>query len=338
MASDDSDSNPYYDYKPSKIVAAVFAILFILITLPHIWKTFRTRQWFGLTFVLGGLFEIFGLAARAYSSQHLTKKGIYIVQLLLILLAPIVFAAGVYMFLGRLIRASGHPKLSIIRINWLTKIFVVGDVFCFFVQAAGATMLTNADKSSTIKTAQNIILAGLGLQVAFFCLFLIAAVVFHIRISKGGLAKSVDPSLHLQAMLFSIYACGFLITVRNAYRLVEYKSGDGKGGYLQENEWPNYGLDVGLMYLVMLFSVFWYGADTKARYTAPDNLNMGAAYKLPDYDNNRPYDTPSYPTQPTGYGNVPHTEPTEYTHMAPGVNAPGTEYHGAHTWAPRQEV
>jgi hypothetical protein len=58
------------------------------------------------------------------------------------------------MFLGRLIRATGPQKLTFIRINWLTQIFVVGNIFCFLVQAAGAGSLVNADTSSSVTFAE----------------------------------------------------------------------------------------------------------------------------------------------------------------------------------------
>jgi hypothetical protein len=58
-------------------------------------------------------------------------KSIQITQTLLILLAPILFAASIYMFLSRIITATGSVSYSIIRPTRLTKVFVGGDVLCF---------------------------------------------------------------------------------------------------------------------------------------------------------------------------------------------------------------
>jgi hypothetical protein len=197
-----------------------------------------------------------GLAARAYSHNHLSEKDPYIIQVLLILLAPILFSASVYMFLGRLICASGHPELSFIRINWLTKIFVFGDIFCFLIQATGAGKLVNANTTSTINTAKTIILGGLGLQILFFFAFALCAIVFHVRTRQPYFQRSLDPRLRLNTMLQTLYLCSLLITVRNIYRLIEYKS--GKTGYLQEHEWPTYGLDVILMAIITAVTLSWY--------------------------------------------------------------------------------
>jgi hypothetical protein len=44
-----------WDYVPSLPLAIAFAILFTLLTLFHIYKLFRTRLWFCIPFVIGGI-------------------------------------------------------------------------------------------------------------------------------------------------------------------------------------------------------------------------------------------------------------------------------------------
>lgn len=58
-------------------------------------------------------------------------------QSLLLLLGPTLVAASIYMMLGRLIALLQADKLSLIRSNWLTKVFVVGDMLSFFAQSGG---------------------------------------------------------------------------------------------------------------------------------------------------------------------------------------------------------
>ncbi|RAK85204.1 RTA1 like protein [Aspergillus costaricaensis CBS 115574] len=257
-----SDSSNLYGYVPSGIVAIVFGAIFLVLTVLHLWRIVRTRHWFGIATLVGGIFEVIGLAARAYSHHDALAKGPYIIQVLLILLAPIIFSAAIYMFLGRLIRATGHAELSFIRINILTKIFVLGDVICFFIQASGAGKLVSADTSSAINSAETTVLVGLGLQVVFFCIFALCAIVFHVRISRPENKMNVDPALRLDWMLYSLYFSSAMIVIRNIYRLVEYKT--GTSGYLQVHEWPAYAFDVALMACMMMASLFWYSAKTKA--------------------------------------------------------------------------
>jgi hypothetical protein len=63
--------------------------------------------------------------------------GPYIQQSLLLLLAPALFAASIYMILGRMILRLDSEKLCIFKKKWLTKFFVAGDILSFSVQAAG---------------------------------------------------------------------------------------------------------------------------------------------------------------------------------------------------------
>lgn len=63
--------------------------------------------------------------------------GPYIIQSTLLLIAPALFAASIYMELGRVILLVRGERFSIVRVNWLTKIFVAGDVLSFLMQASG---------------------------------------------------------------------------------------------------------------------------------------------------------------------------------------------------------
>jgi hypothetical protein len=63
--------------------------------------------------------------------------GPYIIQSTLLLVAPALFAASIYMELGRLIVLVKGERFALVRVNWTTKIFVGGDVLSFLMQASG---------------------------------------------------------------------------------------------------------------------------------------------------------------------------------------------------------
>ncbi|KAH0339787.1 putative C6 transcription factor, partial [Aureobasidium melanogenum] len=148
----------YYEYLPSKAAAVVACLIFIIITLLHSWQLFRTRTWFFIPFVIGGLFEVIGYAARAKSaSQHPDYTLMpYILQSLFLLLAPTLFAASIYMELGRILDLTEGESRSLIRRKLLTKIFVTGDVLSFLAQSAGGGMLAQGSSSGN-----KIIIGGL---------------------------------------------------------------------------------------------------------------------------------------------------------------------------------
>jgi hypothetical protein len=149
----------------------------------------------------------------------------YIIQALLILLAPILFAASVYMFLGHVIRATGFGSYSMIRPNWLTKIFVTGDVICFLIQALGAGILSNADDKKKKDLGKNIISVGLIVQIVVFGLFMIVGVVSHLRGKKRPAGKVVLCNFNWQKYMFMLYTTSIMITARNLFRVFEYAMG-----------------------------------------------------------------------------------------------------------------
>jgi hypothetical protein len=61
-------------------------------------------------------------------------------QSLLILLAPALFAASIYIILGRIILLVDGERYSLMRQKWLTKAFVAGDLFSFLLQMSGTCL------------------------------------------------------------------------------------------------------------------------------------------------------------------------------------------------------
>jgi hypothetical protein len=59
------------------------------------------------------------------------------VQTLLLLVAPALFAASVYMSLSRIITLADGEERALIKRRWLTKFFVGGDVVSFLLQMGG---------------------------------------------------------------------------------------------------------------------------------------------------------------------------------------------------------
>jgi undecaprenyl pyrophosphate phosphatase UppP len=58
-------------------------------------------------------------------------------QTTFILIAPPLYAASVYMILGRTVTYLHAENLSMVSVRWMTKFFVTGDVISFLMQCAG---------------------------------------------------------------------------------------------------------------------------------------------------------------------------------------------------------
>ncbi|THY74109.1 RTA1-domain-containing protein [Aureobasidium pullulans] len=247
-----------WEYYPSMVGNIVVASVFGLLALTHFGLVIFRKQWFCIPLVVGGLYtdpqtvEVIGYGARAYARSHTTDTLPYAIQSLLILLAPILFAASVYMYLGRVIHSVDGQRHCLIPLKFLTKVFVAGDVACFLAQGAGGGLLSSAKKASKINLGQNIILAGLILQIVIFFGFLVVAINFHIRM-RG---RSTASPRGWQRKLLGLYVVSVLIAVRNIFRAIEY--GMGSPNYLLSHEWCTFVFDAALMIFVMIISLSWY--------------------------------------------------------------------------------
>lgn len=116
-----------YRYDPSLPAAIVATIIFAILTAVHFWRLRRAGAVYFTPFLIGGIFQTIGYCGRIWSHFDKESIGGFVMQAILILVAPALFAASIYMILGRLIRALGAEHLSLIPIKWVTKIFVTGD-------------------------------------------------------------------------------------------------------------------------------------------------------------------------------------------------------------------
>jgi RTA1 like protein len=198
-------------------------------------------------------------------------------QSLLTLVAPALFAATIYMTLGRIIRATHAESYSIVRVKWITKLFVAGDVLTFFIQGGGGGLMASGD-SKKLKMGQDIILGGLFLQIILFGVFVLASIIFHLRMRKNPTRKSFDPELKWKKTLYILYTVSAIIMVRNIFRVVEYIG--GRDGPLLRVEWPIYVFDAVLMAATM--AVFLYGYPSAIRPKILDSENSSTELAPPE--------------------------------------------------------
>ncbi|KAJ5572863.1 hypothetical protein N7450_009847 [Penicillium hetheringtonii] len=240
----------FYYYTPSTAAAAIFTVLLGLSSIMHFYQLIRTRTWFMVPFLIGGLLETVGYIGRLLSSIEAPDftKGPYIMQSALILIAPAFLAASIYMTLGRIIQMLDAEQSSVIKLRWLTKIFVAGDVLSFLMQASGAGIMVK--DMTNPSTGENIIIGGLFVQIVFFGFFAISAVIFQIRLSKRPTARSIELSALWHKHMIALYVASVLILVRSVVRVVEYLQ--GYDGYLMRTEAFIYVFDALLMFVTML--------------------------------------------------------------------------------------
>lgn len=284
MPSDSSSDEGFklYLYSPSLAAAIIFAVLFTATIVRHCQILFRERTWSFVPFVLGctcedlrssswsesdpGTVEAIGYGARAYSATQTPDWELmpYIMQSIFILLGPALFAASIYMVLGRLIVFLEAQHHSPVRVKWLTKLFLLGDVLSFFGQGGGTWngvvvivvpntslgggLLASASDKSTQDLGNVIIIGGLAIQVIFFSGFMVVTTMFHARIASRPTLKSKSSQAPWRGLIWVLYLASLLILVRSVFRMVEYAQ--GHDGALISKEVYVYLLDALLMFTV----------------------------------------------------------------------------------------
>ncbi|KAK1450744.1 hypothetical protein CCUS01_02200, partial [Colletotrichum cuscutae] len=182
--------------------------------------------------------EIVGYIGRALSATETPNWSTtsYTIQSLTLLLGPALLAASIYMVLGRLIRFLEAEHLALIRTKWLTKLFLLGDVISFVTQGAGGAILSRAKSLSDVELGENIIIAGLAVQILFFGGFIVVTCLFHylaeyVTGSSGALMASevyiyvFDAALmFLVAAVFNVFHPGTIIQTENKLTAISESS------------------------------------------------------------------------------------------------------------------
>jgi hypothetical protein len=153
----------------------VFIVLFSLLTIAHLALTIKSRVWWLLFLVVGGICQIVGWSGRLASAINVYSLNAFLLQQILLVLGPVFFSAVCYALLGSMVRprkviAEGEPtdiadhstqviaigrQYSVLPPAWYTIIFVIVDVISIAIQASGGGLAASSladDKESVMRT------------------------------------------------------------------------------------------------------------------------------------------------------------------------------------------
>lgn len=129
--------------------------------------------------------------------------------------------------------------------------------------------------TSSYDLGENIVIAGLGIQIVVFGFFVYTAALFEWRMRRHPTKKVQDmPSLPWLKHLHALYWTSALILFRSLFRLVEYAMGND--GYLLSHEVYLYVFDSLPMFAVMLWLAWVHPSEVYA-------LLKGQGHKIVRY-------------------------------------------------------
>ncbi|CAF3295889.1 unnamed protein product [Rotaria socialis] len=228
--------NPFH-YMPSMAAAVVslvfYMLLFVVLTSWTIWK----RSWYMITLLIGCIMEIIGYGIRIHlASNPFGQIPLYSSMHASIILAPILNAAVEYVLIGRLMHAVGD-HYSLVKPKLVAWIFIVCDIISMLVQSTGAGILTSAGTNlKNLETGENILLGGLGVNLASFTLFCLQLFYFDYLTRKSP-PVFLNGSIYQRRwrlFLYVIYVSSFFVLIRQIYRVIEFAQ--GFTGYLAVHE------------------------------------------------------------------------------------------------------
>ncbi|KAJ5160275.1 uncharacterized protein N7482_007279 [Penicillium canariense] len=246
----------FYPYTPSATAGYAFMAIFGITTVVHLVLMCPFRAAYFIPLVLGGVCETFGYYGRAWSHQSRFEIKSWALQEMLILCAPPLIAATVYMVLGRIIRSFDAEHLSCMRPNRLTFVFVMNDALCFCTQLGGAGVQITGD-STIMSIGKKIVLAGLIFSLVVFGFFVIIAVTFHRRLKQRPTPiLTKNPALAWTRYMWTLYVACAALMVRNLVRTIQF--GANRTSDLNTKEAYIYIFDAFLMFLAMLVLIMYH--------------------------------------------------------------------------------
>ncbi|KAL6948783.1 hypothetical protein ACO0QE_001256 [Hanseniaspora vineae] len=269
-----------YKYKLNRPLACVSIALFALwtsiIAVEILWRYIKTIKLFRssplyapnrkqiqktlwsvsfgiyIPLILGGLIEVGGYISRLSSASDRLALSPFIAQTVLILIAPGMMSATVYMMFHRMIEFLNCPENSgvgvFIKDTVMVKLFVAGDVISFFLQAAGGGIMS---QKNTLHTGEVIIIIGLFVQLVSFGIFVFVQLNFTLRYKKFS-----ENYFYLQVdnkwkyLNYSLYSASIFILIRSVVRVAEFIQ--GFNGVISSHEYFLYIFDALAMFLTMV--------------------------------------------------------------------------------------
>ncbi|MCJ1462418.1 hypothetical protein MMC07_001019 [Pseudocyphellaria aurata] len=258
-----------YGYTPTLALAVLALVLYALALALHSIRLYRHRLWaFSVLCILTTVCEIVGYAFRLRSSPPPVGNPYdvinFVVQYFFIVVAPVFFSAGIYTTLTSLIAALGQnlSPLGLTR-RTILWIFITSDVVATIAQVAGAALIGTAESNSkSPDTGNNILLAGLCVQVFSFLVFLILLGMFLLRARKATTSTGEGGMMSFSGALV---VSSLLVYLRTIFRMAE--TAEGVGGYASSHEAFFGALEFAPIVIAILLLGWWHPGKWVPRTT-----------------------------------------------------------------------
>ncbi|KAL5319621.1 hypothetical protein ACEPPN_012676 [Leptodophora sp. 'Broadleaf-Isolate-01'] len=226
-------------YTPDFTLCILGIVFFTVLFFAHLFQTLRYRLWSFIPLTIACVMEVVGYAFRALSSRKDPYRVTYfVVQYFLIVTAPVLISASIYVCLTKILGWVADSGLDLgtrtvlLRRKVVLWTFITIDVLCTILQITGAGLIGGAtSKGKDPSTANNVLLSGLAIQTAaYFVYLLLLTVVIAAIYRDHGMVQKAKKSPFLGVLALA----SLLIFIRTIFRLAE--TSQGVFGYLSSHE------------------------------------------------------------------------------------------------------
>lgn len=172
-----------------------------------------------------------GYIGRSLLNKNPWDQPAFELQICTIIIAPTFICASIYLTLKHVALAL-NPSMSRIAPQWYPRIFLPADVSCLILQAIGGGVAASAGATdrTVLRVGNDIIIAGIVLQVVVLAVFGLLAGDYYLRVRRwfaSGEASSSPAALAVwNDAKFRKFAAGIAaaysaVLIRCIYRYVQ---------------------------------------------------------------------------------------------------------------------
>lgn len=103
---------------------------------------------------------------------------------------------------------------------------------------------------SATSLGENVIIAGLAIQLVFFSFFIVTSALFHRKMTAYPTGASFSTKISWRRHIFTLYAVSILVMLRSIFRVIEYVQ--GSEGELLRHEAYLFTFDAVPMWILMV--------------------------------------------------------------------------------------
>jgi hypothetical protein len=251
-----------YGYTPNFTLCILGIVLFAIAFVLHLIQVIIYRLWSFTPLTIACILEVVGYAFRSLSSHKDPYRITYfVVQYFLIVTAPVLISASIYVCLTRIMAGAELNGTDFGNRWWMKKkfilwTFIIIDAVTTAMQVIGAGLIGAAtSKQKDPKTANYILLSGLVIQSAAFLVFLTLLSVVIVTICKNSaLMKKIYARKNPFIVILLISS--ILIFARTLFRMAE--TSEGVFGHLSTHEAFFGGLEFAPMVIAVFLLEIWH--------------------------------------------------------------------------------